>query len=102
MSDLIYRQAAIEALEAKKDKSAKGDIGCFYNTIIQNDIDTLKGLPSAQPKGHWIGSYCPYRCSECGKTNESKDNFCWNCGSDMRERVTLNELSQKLWERCYK
>ena len=48
--DTIYRQAAIEALEAKKDKSAKGDMGCFYNTIIQNDIDALKGLPSAQPE----------------------------------------------------
>ena len=46
--DTIYRQDAIDALEAKKDKSAKGDIGCFYNTIIQNDIDALKGLPSAE------------------------------------------------------
>ena len=50
MDDLISRQAAIDALEAKKDKSAKGDIGCFYNTIIQNNIDALKGLPSAQPE----------------------------------------------------
>ena len=49
-SDTISRQAAVEALEAKKDKSAKGDMGCFYNTIIQNDIDALKGLPSAQPE----------------------------------------------------
>ena len=52
--DTIYRQVAIEALEAKKDKSAKGDMGCFYNTIIQNDIDALKGLPSAQPEQRWI------------------------------------------------
>ena len=52
MHDLISRQAAIDALEAKKDKSANGDIGCFYNTIIQNNIDALNGLPSAQPQ--WI------------------------------------------------
>jgi hypothetical protein len=55
--DTIYRQVAIEALEAKKDKSAKGDMGCFYNTIIQNDIDALKGLPSAQPE--------IIRCKDC-------------------------------------
>ena len=50
LMDDSRRQAAIDALEAKKDKSAKGDIGCFYNTIIQNNIDALKGLPSAQPE----------------------------------------------------
>lgn len=50
MDDLISRQAAIDELQAKKDKSAKGDIGCFYNAIIQNDIDALKALPSAQPE----------------------------------------------------
>lgn len=50
MDDLISRQEAIDALEAKKDKSAKGYVGRFYNTIIQNDIDALKGLPSAQPE----------------------------------------------------
>lgn len=44
---LISRQAAIDALERKKDKNAKGDIGGFYNKIIQNDIDTLMQLPSA-------------------------------------------------------
>jgi hypothetical protein len=48
--DTIYRQAAIDALELKKDKNAKGDIGGFYNKIIKNDIDTLMQLPSAQPE----------------------------------------------------
>ena len=50
MKDLIYRQEAIDALERKKDKDANGDIGCFYNAIIQNDIDTLMQLPPAQPE----------------------------------------------------
>ena len=48
--DMIYRQAAINALERKKDKNAKGDVGGFYNTIIQNDIDAIMQLPSAQPE----------------------------------------------------
>ena len=48
--DSISRKAAINALERGKDKSAKGDIAGFYNKIIQNDIDTLKRLPPAQPE----------------------------------------------------
>ena len=48
--DTINRQAAIDALELKKDKNAKGDIGGFYNKIIQNDIDTLMQLPSVRPE----------------------------------------------------
>lgn len=50
MNDLISRQQAIDALERKKDKNAKGDVGGFYNKIIQNDIDTLIQLPSAKPE----------------------------------------------------
>ena len=98
MDDLISRQAAIDALEAKKDKSAKGDIGCFYNTIIQNNIDALKGLPSVQPepnKGHWIeyGTYGDqynanyiYKCSFCGRTiSDPTTDFCPYCGANMTE-----------------
>lgn len=54
--DLINRQDAIDVLERKKDKTAKGDVGGFYNKIIQNDIDALILLPSAQK---WIP------CKEC-------------------------------------
>ena len=92
--DTIYRQAAVEALEAKKDKSAKGDIGCFHNAIIQNDIDTLKGLPSAEPrpKGRWI-DYTDdgyVECPFCGSATNCDDNiselhYCFSCGADMRE-----------------
>jgi len=100
MSDLISRQDAIDALEAKKDKSAKGDIGGFYNAIIQNDIDKIKALPSVQPDvpdknvGKWI-----YRkrckndkqpeliCPFCGEAIGWWDtrNFCANCGAKLEE-----------------
>lgn len=49
MRDLIDRQLAIDALERRKDKTAKGEIGSFYNTIVQHDIDAIVELPSAQP-----------------------------------------------------
>ena len=47
---LVSMMAAIDALESGKDKKAKGDIGGFYNAIIQNDIEKLRNLPSAQPE----------------------------------------------------
>ena len=57
MDDHISRKAAIDVLESGKDKTAKGDIGGFYNTIIQNDIDKLRNLPSAEPE--------IIRCKDC-------------------------------------
>ena len=92
MDDLISRQAAIDALKAKKDKSAKGDIGCFYNTIIQNAIDAIKDLPSAQPEqktGRWIIStdgYYPY-CSICKNEPQGRimTDYCPNCGAKMKK-----------------
>lgn len=88
--DLINRQAAIDALKAKKDKSAKGDIGRFYNTIIQNTIDAIKDLPSAQPEqktGRWILNKHTdtVLCSQCGKCYGDEYNYCPNCGAKMEE-----------------
>lgn len=60
-NDLISRRKAINTLEKRKDKNAKGDIGRFYNQIIQSDIDHLKELPSAEPQ--WIP--CSERLPEC-------------------------------------
>lgn len=99
MNDLISRQDAIEALEEKKGKTAKGNIGRFYNTIIQHDIDALMDLPSAQPerKGKWIritqGAIPEkYMCPFCHSMVEHEGveyfvsmmyPFC-HCGADMR------------------
>lgn len=111
MNDLIYRQAAIDELERGKDKTAKGDLGGFYNTIVQNDINKLRKLQSAQPermKGKWTEKHHAYsdeefaieewqscRCSECGHYDTrpylyyfSEPNYCSYCGADMRERRT--------------
>ena len=94
MNDLISRQEAIDALERSKDKTAKGDIGGFFNTIVQNDIDTIKDLPSVLPErktGHWIldrsGAYCCNKCMEPCATYvmmKPRDRFCKMCGADMR------------------
>lgn len=103
MNDLISRQEAIKELESGKDKKAKGEIGGFYNQIIENDIKKLKKLPTAQPErtGKWIkptGMMPPeyngvYRCSECGEIAmrdwkrhcQTLTNYCPNCGAKMKE-----------------
>ena len=104
---MIYLDDAINALKRKKDKEAKGDIGGFYNKIIQNDIDALMKLPSAQPerkKGKWLewmkwtarsGFTFGSICSECGYiTSEVPDRGaknCPGCNADMRGKQDGNE-----------
>lgn len=54
-------------------------------TIMQDILD----LPSVQPKqdkGEWIAYHlgAKWICSQCNEKNDSRDNFCPNCGADMR------------------
>ena len=96
MSDLISRQDAIKELESGKDKKAKGEIGGFYNQIIENGIEKLREMPSAQPerkKGKWINHWIApredmlvFKCDQCGKISEGRHNFCPCCGADMRNQ----------------
>ena len=82
MNDLISRQAAIDA------------IGNIYPSVAWLDYaaDVIKALPSAQPerkKGEWrlFDGQNWYRCSECGAVRRQisfMENFCPNCGADMR------------------
>lgn len=78
--DLISRAEAIESVRlesAKRGLLGRGDI-----------LDILSALPPAdRPKGEWIeeDEYGDlFVCSECGSANVYKDNFCPNCGADMR------------------
>lgn len=104
MSDLISRQAAMDAL----DKQC--DIVCQYSKKqrsvmcgacpLGTAFDVIEELPSAAPErktGRWIyegkrGRFPACRCSECGNV-ENADwailgdnvNFCPNCGAYMIE-----------------
>ena len=66
IGDTISRQAAIDALERSKDKTPTGYIPEFYNTIIQNDIDKIKSLPSVQPERKAPISYKEKLSLDCG------------------------------------
>lgn len=97
MSDLIDRQAAIDAAAfgityAKKINKETGEVEVLFeqsNKELQKAIDRIKELPSAERKGKWeykmvnegvIG----FRCSACGDEVLLPTPFCRNCGADMR------------------
>lgn len=81
MSDLISRQAAIDAMNHISDSICE-----------QQAIDALCELPSADRKGRWIKHGEPpwyvIECSECGAKWQMSgswdaNNFCGNCGAKM-------------------
>ena len=100
MSDLIARQAAIDAFDGVKvdeENCTEYDIG--YNDGIDFAVSRLSVLPSAQPeriKGHWVeiaSSNHTYKRSVCGRLlvniTDGKNNVVKNypychCGADMR------------------
>ena len=106
MSDLIDRQAALDALEREKTyctafRDGYTPINVFekYNAGLTDGIKALKKLPSAEvepvKRGRWIddNQFHWYRasCSECGYkrvTDIKADNwngwkYCPNCGARM-------------------
>ena len=109
MSDLISRQAAIDALKIcdnnedginchkcpLRDERWDGawqdnETNCYRK--LMRDSAKLLELPSAQPrKGKWIDSGYGVECSLCGEwyphasIARNQLNFCPNCGADMRQ-----------------
>ena len=95
MSDLIDRQAAIDAMaELQGRASSKGEL-----TGISKAWKRIKKLPPIQPEtheGHWIPHESPdggvqYECSRCGVLWEFNDGtpedneayFCPKCGKKL-------------------
>ena len=60
----------------------------FQKTVCENRL-----YCPARPQGKWIwretgSSYCRYgyfTCSNCSFVSKAKQNFCAECGSDMRK-----------------
>lgn len=98
MSDLIRRQDAIDAVNKNRDS-------VFHNSVnYEGALYDISNLPSAQDvrenvhakfvseiikKPDWKGQmqsyYQPNSCSNCHTALTGKENFCPNCGADMRE-----------------
>ena len=95
--DCISRQAVIEALVKAIRENPYYDSDEAINGLGVCDVRViLNDLPSVQPerkKGKWIygeegcfgNPYGHYECSKCGDCFPHKENFCPNCGADMRE-----------------
>lgn len=77
MSDLIDRQAAIDAMFAEMP-------GLTFNDVLR----ILRTLPSAQPEqkaARWKGEgFGYYRCSLCGMIGNGT-RYCPNCGAYIGE-----------------
>ena len=109
MDDLISRREAIDALTENKEmiNAVLDSLALDYNTRrneeqrrgqINEDIETIKALPSAQPKrkkGKWerIG-HTRHRCSECKGVallddfgGECLTDFCSCCGAEMEPSI---------------
>lgn len=92
MSDLIDRQAAIDALDDVITITGVSNAYVFKD-YVQRVKRKLEQLPSAEPErktGMWLFPYGDKkykRCSVCEKDYYSiphDTNFCPNCGADMR------------------
>lgn len=61
--------------------------GCEKQGVWKSDIDAMPTIEERKT-GKWIKFDYPwYQCSECGAVRENKsflENFCPNCGADMR------------------
>ena len=108
MSDLISRQAAIDAFLTELTKRERKNLLHTWSTVEVKYfvVDMLEKLPSAQPTaepvrhGKWAYGEDEYgidgyHCDKCGffvpwdYTNKFIDfikdyHFCPNCGADMR------------------
>jgi len=92
-SDTISRQDAIEHLKKRLYESALNNEGVVSETMeeiadnrIQIWMDELPSSPS-RPKGRWKTiAFLTVECPEChAQIHELEyDNFCPNCGADMR------------------
>ena len=102
-SDLISRQQAVDALETVK--TVKAENGELYIAKInaQMKLEILPPVQSERKVGKWIRgkswsegagmgeSYGHYwKCNQCnnivkGDWSQCGDNFCSECGADMRQ-----------------
>jgi len=67
-----------------RDSLAYGE-DAFYCLVDKYNLDT--SIKHENTKGEWLeieNSLKKYKCSICGKEKQYKDNFCPNCGADMR------------------
>lgn len=68
-------------------------------------IDALPSIKPQKPTGHWIDREVydadRWKCSECGRTEPYKENYCPNCGCLMVDPQEISDRNLKMWEEIY-
>lgn len=96
---IIYLDDAINALESKKDKKAKGDIGGFYNFIIQKDINALMQLPSAQPD---VPDICCVDTPSADVDLENYSDKLWKAAYELGRREAVVDVADNVVDRVFR
>ena len=97
MSDLIWRQDAIDEIQEVYEREFPTASGAFDEFVISIIPNILRNLPSVEPeqkKGHWVpvtNGRGGFECDQCHNYSPSYQNgdeylsyYCPNCGADMR------------------
>ena len=82
MSDLISRQAALEAIEELKNRYFDRKV------VLAKAQDAVNNMPTIDPvkHGRWVMQGTAYGCSLCGEgVIHPFHNYCPNCGARMDE-----------------
>ena len=103
MSDLISRQAAIDALGERPMVLTGGDYELGKQEQYVRDLLAIENVPSAQPRpktGHWIYDGDQIICNRCFKafgfiSLKLTSNYCPNCGAKMDEEENGAEEEER-------
>ena len=86
---LIDADALMEKLEAWKKEAERINANINY-TFASAIMAQVNAEPTIEERktGEWIEldftQAWEYKCDQCGRLSDFKDNFCPNCGADMR------------------
>lgn len=100
MSDLISRQAAIDAIERLILPQVKGETAAeeinrvAWRCAINCAEEMIVHLPSAERRGRWekielyapSGDYVMFQCSECASLYYEPSSYCPDCGARMEAK----------------
>lgn len=88
MSELISRQAAIDALDCLVTEVDENGEELFYKNEAYRVIEVLPSVQPERAEGHWINGKCD-RCGEHAPfwamaSTYHESNYCPNCGAKMK------------------
>ena len=85
MSDLISRQAAIDAFHKELHESGEREYAIGFGGVekILKDLPSVEAVPAVHGRLTKIGEDFVYQCSVCQGKMLFKGAYCKNCGAKM-------------------